>query len=179
MEYKRLFIAIPVPEAIKQYLQCVEQWGNYKNIRWVPSENLHLTVHFLGKTATEKLPFVEETLEKVAHESNAFELRFRRFRTIYKSRKPVMVWAEFHKYEIFSEIVSQFRRFFESKEEKAPVPHITLGRFKKGGQFIQQKESERVDNKIILPVRQIELWESTLSPEGAVYITLRSCTLKE
>lgn len=60
----RLFLAVDVPEAVVlDVAAAIEPWrGVYPNVRWVPPGNWHITLKFLGATAADRVPWVEETV---------------------------------------------------------------------------------------------------------------------
>ena len=45
---KRLFLAIPLTEEIKSELDKYKNEMGLEGVRWIPSENLHVTLYFLG-----------------------------------------------------------------------------------------------------------------------------------
>lgn len=47
---QRLFVAIEVPDAVRQLL--AEQQKGLSGVRWTSPENLHLTVRFIGEAAS-------------------------------------------------------------------------------------------------------------------------------
>ncbi|WMT42096.1 2'-5' RNA ligase family protein [Paenibacillus sp. D2_2] len=49
----RLFIAIPIPSAVKQVIAdwCEEQRDQLSFRKWVHQEDYHITVQFLGDTS--------------------------------------------------------------------------------------------------------------------------------
>jgi 2'-5' RNA ligase len=60
----RLFLAVDVPEAVVLAVtDAIEPWrAALPNVRWVPPENRHITLKFLGATAADRVPWVEETV---------------------------------------------------------------------------------------------------------------------
>lgn len=60
----RLFLAVDVPEAaVLDVTSAIEPWrAAFPNVRWVPPENWHITLKFLGATAADRVPWVEETV---------------------------------------------------------------------------------------------------------------------
>ena len=60
----RLFVAVDVPETVVVAVSAaIEPWrAAFPNVRWVPPENWHITLKFLGATAADRFPWVEETV---------------------------------------------------------------------------------------------------------------------
>jgi 2'-5' RNA ligase len=60
---ERLFIAIGVPEPVRA--EMVRLQRDAEGIAWAPTENLHLTLRFLGDVTAEQKSRLEERLERV------------------------------------------------------------------------------------------------------------------
>ena len=63
---KRVFIAIPIGAVIKpiQPLLKSKFTRNYENIKWIPSENIHLTLNFAGNISIHYIPILIQSLKK-------------------------------------------------------------------------------------------------------------------
>jgi RNA 2',3'-cyclic 3'-phosphodiesterase len=70
----RLFIGLPVPDALAQGLVRTARALNLPSARWTPPENLHLTLFFLGQVSEDKLPMILGELDQVNFAP--LELRF-------------------------------------------------------------------------------------------------------
>lgn len=77
MTVKRCFIAIEIPEKIKNKLADIQQrlksWP--ARVKWVEEENLHLTLKFLGDLRPEQIEIVGKQLEPIGKQSRAFDIR--------------------------------------------------------------------------------------------------------
>jgi 2'-5' RNA ligase len=60
----RLFVALPIPEQLRLRLTGLR--GQIPGARWVPPENMHLTLRFIGELDEHRAEDVHETLERVA-----------------------------------------------------------------------------------------------------------------
>jgi len=60
----RLFLAVDVPQTVVLAVTAaIEPWRSaFPNVRWVPPANWHITLKFLGATATDRVPWLEETV---------------------------------------------------------------------------------------------------------------------
>src|SRR5882672_267572 len=65
---QRLFLAVEVPPAIVEVVSAaVRPWrASFPTARWIPPENSHVTLKFLGRTAAHLTPWVEEIVEAIA-----------------------------------------------------------------------------------------------------------------
>jgi RNA 2',3'-cyclic 3'-phosphodiesterase len=75
----RLFVAVPVPpealEACRALLDGVRAGPAGRGARWVRTENLHLTLRFLGATEPRLAPAVGAAIRDVAAGRHAFPVR--------------------------------------------------------------------------------------------------------
>lgn len=60
----RLFTALPLPPFLRDALSTLELAN--KDVRPVPPENLHLTLHFIGETDRASADSMESALEAIA-----------------------------------------------------------------------------------------------------------------
>jgi len=69
---KRLFLAINLPEGIKEQIADLviklEKSNKNKPIKWVEKENFHLTLHFLGDVPEEKILEINKSLEPIIND---------------------------------------------------------------------------------------------------------------
>src|SRR5580765_3033768 len=78
-EALRAFVAVPVPDELLAPVQRVQQRlqsGLPKGaVRWIPPEQVHLTLMFLGNVARAHLAELKAALETVCRHSPALALR--------------------------------------------------------------------------------------------------------
>lgn len=148
MKKKRLFIAIPLPDYIKEILTDAAQITENAQIKWVPKENLHITLLFLGNTDENRLPEIIGKIEEITSQCAIFSLDFKELLTIVKNGKPIMIWAEFLEHEQFKKLVELLCKFlchqdtkaqsstkFFKKPDHKPRPHVTLARIKRSTKY--------------------------------------------
>ena len=176
---QRLFIGIPLPSFFVNTLTEVQSANLHINkIRWTPSQNLHVTLYFLGNTITSEIAGVIHQLEGVARKMAPFELVFHQYQLAPK-RRPYMIWATFQPNASFVQLAKAIDAVFNVERNlKDPRAHITLARFK----YLQNP------SRLVLPsgantpeiaVSQMILWASVLKPEGPIYTSLHAFDLGE
>jgi RNA 2',3'-cyclic 3'-phosphodiesterase len=64
----RLFLGVEIPENAKRAIAAAIEplCAALPRVRWLPAENWHVTVKFLGPTPPRLVPWVEETVGQVA-----------------------------------------------------------------------------------------------------------------
>lgn len=172
----RLFLAIPLPRKYVQKLTAYQGRVDLKDSgRFVPSRNLHVTVFFLGEVDKHRIPELSTELEKIAKTLPGFDLSFAKV----ELRPPKMIWACFQftsGWRKFWQAIAKVARSFAEKsfDRKKQLPHITLARLKSAFRL------EVPDLELApLSVDRIEIWQSELSPQGALYTSLAGFPLQQ
>lgn len=172
MQEKRLFVALPLPPDVSGKLQIFPQTLQRQEVRWVPAENWHLTVLFLGNVDGEKPGLYIEKLRAAALPS-PFRLRLQdKIKVVNRRGRTEMLWAAFEQSLPFARLCYQVAQALDRVPDREPLPHVTLARTRKdfrgridAAQFPQVSTIE-------FPVTAFELWESQLLPQGAIYTSL-------
>src|SRR3989338_83595 len=91
----RLFIAVELPEPVREELnQCVVKLKvSEADIRWVKTENFHVTLKFLGSVEEAKLSSVMDELEKISRRSKPFVARLSSLGGFSQVTDPQIIWA--------------------------------------------------------------------------------------
>lgn len=187
----RAFIAIALSPRIQKELIGVV--SNLKEdlrgvpIRWVPIENIHLTLKFLGDVPSVQLEAIKQSLATEAIRHSPFEINVGELGVFPSLRRPRVLWIGVQA----GHELKQLQRGVEQgmvvlgypAEERSFTPHLTLGRLSQG---ISETEIGRI-SKIIenskcylgtMLVEAIHLYRSDLLPGGAVYTRLFTASLK-
>lgn len=168
--YKRLFIAIPLPQSLRQFFADYSKNYQLPEIRWIPAENLHITVNFLGDTDIQLIPEITKQLKQITAQIKPFVLKFDKILFGPPHRTPSMVWAEYLNCPEYTELVKKIISITHGRfQHKDTIPHITLARFKNWHAVKNLKFKQPDNKKMALPVSQCQLMESKLTPRGAVY----------
>ena len=174
----RLFFAIPVPIKVRKYLvSCFpprkESFGqkNFSGIRFTPEENIHITTHFLGATPDAKIPEIIQSGKEISLSASSIEFKFDSVKTVFKDKKPVMIWIQFEENTDFETLCQKYREAFPTDERRKPLPHLTLAR-------IRQLKKLPFDlphiNRFSFIADRVELWKSNLQTDGAQYEQITS-----
>ncbi len=130
----RLFIALTPPPAVQR-----EVWDAFAPLRarplpvkWVPPENVHLTLKFLGEVAAERQPEIVGALASAAQGTKTITLVVRGAGAFPNARAPRVVWAGIEPdpaIEILADRVERSCAPLGFPLEGRPFrPHLTLGR---------------------------------------------------
>ena len=186
----RIFIAINLPDQIKQQLTALQEKFQSIPAKWVKQNNLHITLAFLGYIAEKDIPEIIIKTKEIAREIEPFSINLSKVNFAPKDKiPPRMIWAKGEKIEELSVLqknleneLSAFSENSLKKEGKNFIPHITLARinaweFRK----IDPEEMEIVDEDVSFDfsVSSIQIMESILKKSGPEYIILESISLSK
>jgi 2'-5' RNA ligase len=180
MPTKRAFIAIELPENVRLALfqggqALSERLTSDSVVRWVPSENLHLTLRFLGESDRGQLEEVEKGINDIARRSTDFELLIGKLGCFPNRRKPRIIWIDLGGdlaalSLLQQEIEEMLSNLGWSSESRRFHAHITLGRVKNSKQVVSANFPwESTLGPLQIRVSHISLISSDLRPSGAVY----------
>jgi 2'-5' RNA ligase len=135
----RVFVALNVPAAWKSAcasLQQELQRSLYSPaFRWVKSEQVHLTLRFLGALLPEEAGQVSSILEKLAASAPPFSLAARGLGCFPNVRRARVLWAGIEGEtaalaELQRQVVRSTAHLGAPPEERPFSPHLTLARVK-------------------------------------------------
>jgi len=96
-ETLRTFIAVPLSKAVTQELDKLQRRlmrsCPARAVRWVPAENIHLTVHFLGDILPERIEPIKEALTVVARNVPPFPFTAGQLGAFPNMNRPRVVWV--------------------------------------------------------------------------------------
>lgn len=177
----RLFVAIPLPLNVKKELQKVMQ--PFDGIRWQNPEQLHITLKFLGDTAPEKVDQIQDELGAIRH--RPFDFTISGLGCFPGRSRPRVLWAGVGDENHISDLRESVEEVCSSvgfeRESRSYTPHITLGRVKDASRNEVNAIIDRHSNLRIpdISVNEFVLYESRLSPDGAVHIPCLRFQLSE
>jgi len=168
---KRIFIAINLPDEIKEALLVHrKRWKNL-DIRWSSFENMHITLEFMGNVDREGLEFILAAVEKTASELEPFNVYLDRIVLGPDSIRPRMFWATICVDDNIKRLKKLMEQNMESfgfgLEKRLFIPHITLARAK--GNQLKGKQTNIILNNLSFKVFSIEVMQSQLHPAGSRY----------
>ncbi len=175
----RLFIAIELPEQARNALVGLR--CDIPGARWVPREQIHLTLSFLGDVDDDGVTRLTNRLSRI--HVPAFTLRFGESGCFPDRRRPKVLWVglehELRLLDLAAKVHVAVKDCGIELEERPFSPHITLARIKmpKPGEadiFLDRHIQKKLPS---LAVREFILFQSRLTPEGAIHTPVRSFPL--
>jgi len=181
----RIFLAINLPDKIKKRLsEFKKEWFDLP-IRLTKTENLHITLIFIGYVDTEEvIDMCKLTKEAISKES-IFEIKLNKICFGPLNKKPRMIWAVGDINNNLSRLKNSLEKnLFNSNKNTASYnrsfrPHITLAKIKqKEWLKLLNKPNIEKDISLSFSVDSVKIMESYLSRKGPEYTVLESIPLK-
>jgi 2'-5' RNA ligase len=190
-EMFRLFIALPVPDAIMVELETLQRQLREQLpldcMRWTRPEQIHLTLKFLGDVSSDKLPDLSGAVAKACRSFSPLHLRAERIGFFPQIRFPRVVWAWAHDDRqqlprLRSAVNEATQSFTAQPEEKEFTGHLTLGRtrnIKSAQARLLAKIADELANRFFgaWTADAVEIMRSRLSSAGSEYSRLASIPL--
>ena len=182
----RLFIAIPIPEPVRNEIIRVQQELQPlvpPNVaRWAKSDQLHLTLRFLGDVPADGVEELKISVGAVCRNAQPLSLRAEGVGFFPNPRSPRVIWMGINDragrlVDLQQQIETAVGPFSLEPGEKNFTGHVTLGRLKNPKPADIRDLAARVQSleKRLFgewTAHEIEIIRSELSPGGARYTSL-------
>ncbi len=184
---RRIFLAINIPDDIKQKLLEFRKYWQDLPARWTKPENIHITLVFIGYVLEDELENIKKVTSQVCTKHKPFSISLSRVFLGPPGATPRMVWAEIEKPRELLGLQSNLENTlyeasntgYREKEKRPYNPHMTLCRFdpqefRRGG----FNKSDSFDINYTFHANSVEVMESTLKRTGAEYSVVESFKLR-
>ena len=136
----RSFLAFDLPAEIRVVVEQVHDGlkDASRDVKWVRPASVHLTVVFLGSVDEEAIPALSKEVRRVCAGFGPFRLAARGTGFFPNPRRPRVIWlgleGDVERMAGLRDALQEVLEPFGTQREKRPFrPHLTLGRFRKGG----------------------------------------------
>ena len=179
----RTFIALELPTSLRHELsgqaKLLAGQDKRQHIRWLPSENYHLTLAFLGDVDSASLSGLQFELERKLESMKAVPCKIPTITPFPFSRPKIVAallecTAELR--QLQTDVVNCVRSCGISPERRRFVPHVTLGRLKP---YAVKSVDLQTQNILFAGVADaVTLFQSELTPNGAIHNALAEIPLR-
>jgi len=169
--FKRLFVGLELPEGSRHLFREIDP--RIKGLRWLPPEQLHLTMSFIGDVDAEHEKQLRENLAQVR--VPPFFLPIAGVGA-FGGERPSVVWAGVgkghpHLFALHQHIQDAVLHAGLEPDLKPFHPHITLGRARGVSRaalkpFLRDYQESEFD---LWKVTSFTLFSSRLTAEGSIY----------
>jgi 2'-5' RNA ligase len=185
MSVIRAFIAIDLPLYIQQQLADILvqlKKPDVTAVRWVPAQNIHLTIKFLGDVSPANLEILTRILQAEVSRFRPFEIKIGGLGAFPSIRRPRVIWVGVEApptlQSLQRAIETETVRLGYPVEERPFSPHLTLGRVAHNASPDEVRKvadsltSMKVGELGKAVIDHVRLFRSDLQPGGAVYTPL-------
>lgn len=167
----RLFVGLDFTWETKQMLASLA--GGIPGARWVPPENYHLTLRFIGEVPSHHAEEIDHAL--AALRARAFPLVLAGMGTFAKGGQANQLWVGVQKNPLLealhNKVETALQRVGCEPERRRFTPHITLARLRDAaeGKLVGFVQSHNLFRAGPMPVQHFVLFSSKLGKEASVY----------
>jgi 2'-5' RNA ligase len=169
----RLFVALPLPDDVADQLSAMQ--GGVPDANWVPSENFHITLAFIGEVDRGMAQDIDEALATI--DGPVLDVALAGVDHFGGGRQPKALYAAVVQEERLTRLrqkVSSVLRGEGVKLQRRKFrPHVTLARFNRRAeighhlaQFVASHSLFRADP---FEVDHFRLYSSVMGAEGSFY----------
>lgn len=182
----RIFIGIRLSdnthEEIERFLEPFKRIST--PIKWTNSENVHLTLKFIGEVPPEQYSRIEAELTGGDFNVGAFDLEIAGCGKFGRGKEINILWLGTAKdekiEELYRRIENSLERLGIAKEDRPFKPHLTVGRNKKQYNFkpifeLLENNSDASIGKC--RVHAFQIFKSELFSSGPIYTVLKEIAI--
>ena len=158
-----------------------------RSAKWVAPEGIHLTLHFFGDVAVERVPAITGALGRAAARSSPIPLGLAGAGCFPNLDRPRVLWVGLGGdtaglARLQRDVEAQLAGLGYRPEARAFSPHLTLARMRDTAMPEDLRRLGQAMRGLTVPVtaftaESVALIRSDLRPAGAVYTTLAALTL--
>jgi RNA 2',3'-cyclic 3'-phosphodiesterase len=189
----RTFIAVDLPPQMLERIEGITTFFKKetppKALKWVDTENLHLTIKFIGEINEDKVAHVKQILSNTLASQNAFDIEISGLGMYPNKNNPRVIWLGIAGrkplIQIFNSLDQALTTLDIRPEGRDFAPHLTIARVRRNtdkatviaiGKTLSQFKVEPLG---AVTIDQVHLYQSVLEPSGPIYTTLHSVSLNQ
>jgi 2'-5' RNA ligase len=182
----RLFAAVDIPDRVKRAAaHATSPWRErFPEGRWVPPENWHVTVKFLGRTWPRLVEWVHDMCREAAGRIRPFRLGLEGLGVFPGPTRARVLWVGLRDedrslHALAAAVEERLAKEFPA-EERPFSAHLTVARFSPPVSIREHAEDLSATRVEVEPFRvgHLTLYRSHLSPRGARYEPLERFPLR-
>jgi RNA 2',3'-cyclic 3'-phosphodiesterase len=188
----RSFVAILLPDTLRDSIAAtIERLRPLcAAVAWVPRQNLHLTLQFLGGQTEERLALAEAALDEAVARCAPLDITLHGLGAFPGLERPRILWiglaqGALEARTLQAHVVDALAERGFPREERAWHPHLTIGRVfderrwrREAGPPLRSALAQAAVTPFgTIRVTEVALMRSDLSPSGAHYTVRRVAAL--
>ncbi len=167
----RLFVALALPGHLRRELAILS--GGIPGARWVPPENYHMTLRFVGEQPAHRAAEIDEALAGLR--GRGFSLVLSGLGTFEKAGRSTALWVGVERNEALdrlrAKIETALQRIGLEPERRRFNPHVTLARLDGAAEqrLAAYVQAHNLFRTAPVDIGHFTLFSSRLGKEQAVY----------
>lgn len=168
----RLFTAFDVPEAVRTSLASLQDEGTL-GARWTSPRQFHVTLRFIGEATEQKAKDFEDTLSDI--EAAPVRCEPYGLDVLPSRQSPSVLMLGLERTDallaLYQDVSEALEAHGLAPEERAYRPHVTIARLDDPKPEAVHSFLRSYDDFSLEPftIDSFHLYESTLTPEGAIH----------
>lgn len=168
-QFQRLFLGLPLPDNIRRELMTLQPRRG-GGVRPIDSEQMHITLHFIGQAEP---AYILRSLGDI--EQQAFTLVLNQLGHFGSAQRGGILWVGSDQHPALNRlhrVVGQRLQTAGLELDDRPFkPHVTLARCRPGspGHVFKSFLQQEIPTLAPLQVNELVLYSSSTSPAGSVY----------
>lgn len=189
----RTFIAVDFPKEVVNKINEIITYFKAQvpdsALKWVPAENLHLTVRFIGEINSEQLAIISPLLIEAMRDISSFNIGIEGLGMYPKPANPRVIWLGindgFPLKTIHQNLNHVLKAINVQPEAREFSPHLTIARLKRqtDPEVVKQIGKILSQHKVgflgHVSVNHLTLYQSSLTPSGPDYKALLTLNLNQ
>lgn len=188
MQRVRAFIAIPVASGVAaRASELIKRLRTTEAaVNWVPPQNLHLTLKFLGETPINESPEICEAVKRAVTDAPPFDLAFRGLSAFPSIEKPRTIWLGVSEgiedlADLAGRIDGELAKLGYARETRRFAAHLTIGRVRESipsDHPLLDAMAKHADfDANVMGVDEVVIYASFLDKKGPTYDALGTVEL--
>ena len=167
----RLFVALDLPSSMRTRLSFLA--GGLPGVRWVPPENLHVTLRFIGEMPGWRAEEVDHALAGLR--APGFTIQLAGVGAFEKGGRVTSLWVGVERNPQLEHLQAKVERALQAagveRERRRFVPHVTLARLDGApeAKVAGWVQAHNLFRSAPMVVEHFTLFSSLLGKEQAVY----------
>jgi len=188
MEIIRSFIAIELPQSLKENIEhyISDMRKVQEGIKWIKTENLHITLKFIGDRSREVTEIVKSALFRIDFNEGNFKIEIAHTGAFPNRKNPRVIWLGMR--SIPDNALLELQTSIEDTLDLAGIErdtrrfsaHLTIGRVKHPQDFSPFRTylDHHSFNPQTIEINSFSLIKSILKPAGPQYSNLIKYSLQ-
>ncbi len=187
----RIFIAVDIDRNILDEIADLQQQirrarGNDKGLKWVSTENMHLTIKFIGQVKDNIVNDICKAVERASQKHSKFELEIKKLGS-FGGKSARVLWVgtgegSENLAELAWEVDEGLSGLDFPKETRRFTGHLTLCRIKNYRAGIEMAEAAEQQSNFeasVSIVDSVTVYQSELTKQGPIYTALANYKLMQ